>query len=42
MRRCHNGELELIPSGTTDVAVCCAICHAVLAVGPRTEVFADL
>lgn len=25
-----------------EVAVCCAVCHAVLATGPRTEVCADL
>lgn len=46
MKRCHDGSFELIPSyandGTPEVAACCAVCHAVLAVGPRSEVCAAL
>jgi hypothetical protein len=41
--RCHAGEFYLVPAGGagSEVAVCCAVCHSILAIGPRTEVCAD-
>lgn len=42
--KCHDGTIEILPAAGTgdEVAACCAVCHAVLATGPRTEVCADL